>query len=117
MVARRRITPEPLLNPVGRIKKRIILRGCPWLKPDSPQTIDGTQLRRRCAIVVIPQKLAMPRGAIGHQCDYGQNQAKEPIAFRPTHEPTFIAKSFVGLGTLQSQVVSALSLALRGHLH
>ena len=66
--------------------KRLVLLGCPWLKPDPPQTIQGTQFRTRDIGIVIPYKSALPRRLISQDRDHRQNQAKKPIPFRPIHD-------------------------------
>jgi hypothetical protein len=49
-----------------------------------------------------------------NRCEY---EAEEPVtAFRPTHDPRFIGKDFLGLGMLLGKLVSAVPHILRGRL-
>src|SRR5438477_13109946 len=93
-----RIAPKLLLEPEGTMKERIVLLGCPWLEPDSPQTLQGTQPGTRDIGGVIPQNSTVPGGVIGQHRDHRQNQAEKPPAFPPTHDRRFIGRSFLRLG-------------------
>lgn len=70
MIAQHSIAPQPVLHPKRAVQHWIILLGRTQIEPDTPQAVEGLQLRLGHMRVVVPEQAAVqgrPVGNHGHQ--------------------------------------------------
>jgi hypothetical protein len=83
VVPKRRVAPEPMLQPEGGVDDRVVLLGRARLEPDAAEAVERTEGGRGEVLLVVPEQSAVPGGVVGGERDDDEREKKCMSRRRP----------------------------------